>query len=146
MIDRMLSRLIYASSATARMDYPQIREINEVAVRLNTARGVTGLLVYGSSSFLQILEGDRTAISQTFNRIARDTRHDNPILIDFSEIAERWFDQWAMRLVMLDGSDGAKSLGSLLKFGISDRFNPLDLSSESAVLLLRDFAQDAVAA
>jgi hypothetical protein len=107
---------------------------------------VTGLLVYGSSSFLQILEGDRTAISQTFNRIARDTRHDNPILIDFSEIAERWFDQWAMRLVMLDGSDGAKTLGSLLKFGISDRFNPLDLSSESAVLLLRDFAQDAVAA
>lgn len=145
-IPTMLSRLIYASRAVARMNYPQIREINEVAVRLNTARGVTGLLIYGTSSFLQILEGDRVAISQTFNRIARDTRHDNPMLIDFSEIAERGFQQWAMRLVMLDGSEGPKTTASLLKFGVSDRFNPTQLSRASAVLLLQELAQDPIAA
>jgi hypothetical protein len=137
----MLSQLIYASKAAAKMDYPQLKEINEIACRFNTARSVTGLLVFGSSSFLQILEGDRPTVNQTYHRIARDPRHENPILIDVSEIPERSFQNWAMKLIVLDGANGARATSALLRFGISEHFSPHDFSGESAPLFLREISR-----
>lgn len=129
----MLSRLIYSSKALGKMDHAQLRGINEAAVRVNTARGVTGLLIYGQSYFLQVLEGGRAEISETFHRIAKDKRHHDLVLIGVSEIAERSFQDWAMRFVMIDGVNGPTTAALLKKFGASDRFLPALFSDRSAL-------------
>jgi hypothetical protein len=114
------------------MDYAQLRDINDAAVRINSTKGVTGLLIYGQSSFLQILEGARAEISETFHRIAHDKRHHELVLIGVSEIAERSFQDWAMRCVMIDGVNGTKTATLLMKFGVSDHFRPALFSDSSA--------------
>ena len=129
----MISRLIYASKALVKMDYPQLRGVNDAAVRANSAKGVTGLLVYGQSCFLQALEGGRAEISETFNRIAKDKRHHDLVLIGMSDISERSFQDWAMRFVMIDGINGPTTTALLMKFGSSDRFQPTLFSQSSAL-------------
>lgn len=132
----MLSRLIYASKALIKMDYAQLRRINDEAVSANSTQGVTGLLMYGQSCFLQVLEGGRAEISETFHRIARDKRHHELVLVGLSEIAERSFHDWAMRFVMIDGVNEPKTAAMLMKFGTSGQFRPALFSASSAHGLL----------
>jgi hypothetical protein len=105
---------------------------------------VTGLLIYGQSSFLQVLEGARAEISETYHRIVQDKRHHELVLIGVSEIAERSFQDWAMRFVMIDGVNGPKTATLLMKYGVSDQFQPTLFSDSSAHSFLlahsREFA------
>jgi hypothetical protein len=118
----MLSRLIYASKALAKVDYPLLQDINDTAVRRNSMAGITGLLIYGQSCFLQVLEGARAELSATFIRISHDKRHHELVLIGFAEIAERSFQDWAMRVVMIDGIHGPKTAALVMRFGGSAHF------------------------
>lgn len=46
--------------------------------------------------FLQVLEGPRTKLSNTFCRIQRDPRHRKLVLAGFEEVAERMFSDWSV--------------------------------------------------
>ena len=133
----MLARLMYASRALASMDLPTLRGINAASVRSNAATGVTGMLVFGSSTFLQVLEGDRKAINDTYARIASDPRHASPMILQVIEIAERHFQQWAMKIVILDKVRFPNTTSILQNFGTTDDFDPFAYSADTAVRLLR---------
>ena len=132
----MLSRLIYASKSLVKVDFPLLEDLNDSAVRRNATTGITGLLLYGNSAFLQVLEGGRAAVSATFNRISQDKRHHELVLIGITEIAEREFQDWAMRVVMIDGIQGPRTAALLLKFGVSAQFEPSVLTAGNAHGLL----------
>jgi hypothetical protein len=138
----MLSQLIYSSRSTHTMSYAQLRDINETAVRINSDNGLTGLLVYGQSCFLQILEGDRADISATYLRIAGDPRHTDLVLIDVSTIAGRSFPEWAMRAVMLDGVNAPDTTPLLLKYSGSTRFQPALYTDTDAHDFLEEFSRE----
>ena len=48
---------------------------------------------------LQLLEGDETAVRDTYLRIRRDPRHFACVVISEATIPARQFDQWDMGLV-----------------------------------------------
>lgn len=127
-----LVRLVYASRATDQMQTNDIVAILESAKRNNSKLGVTGMLIFNSSYFLQCLEGPRMAVNHIYQKIANDRRHAQPVLLDYREISERRFHQWTMGYI---GED--KFLADhLMRFSGSDQFNPFEMSGESAHSLL----------
>lgn len=97
-------RLCYISSARAPIDDAMLMSILTVSRRNNRAAGLTGLLVAGRKRFLQLLEGDETAVRDTYQRIRRDPRHFASVIIDERSIAARQFNDWDMGLVRAGGN------------------------------------------
>ena len=90
-----MHKLLYVSST--RQDFPndELQSILRQSRDNNHRRDVTGLLLYIDGGFLQVLEGDRTALHDLYALIAKDTRHrDAKVLLD--EEAPRNFGRWSM--------------------------------------------------
>lgn len=127
-----LVRLVYASRATGDMHTHDIVNILESAKRNNAELDVTGMLIFNSAYFLQCLEGGRGAVNRVYEYIAQDKRHEHPLLLDYREITERKFAEWHMGYI---GED--KYLAKhLLRYSNSVKFNPFEMSGESAHNLL----------
>ena len=59
---------------------------------------VTGCLVSGMNSYLQLLEGFETSVDQLYLKISKDTRHANIKILNEENIENRLFTTWSMRL------------------------------------------------
>ena len=59
--------------------------------------GITGALICRADMYLQLLEGDATAVDSTFARITRDDRHLEMKVLYRMPASERLFPYWAMR-------------------------------------------------
>ena len=68
-------QIVYISSAVAPWSTEQLLELLQQCLKNNSARGVTGMLLYGEDTFLQALEGDDAVIDALIEKIARDPRH-----------------------------------------------------------------------
>lgn len=80
-------QLIYFSDRPAESTLSVVELICEAAYKRNRVDGVTGLLVYNESMFLQFIEGPNAAVTGCYARIEKDTRHQAPVVIweNFSE-------------------------------------------------------------
>ena len=134
-----LYRLIYVSQAIAGLEYPDLVEILEKSERNNRKVGITGMLGFGDSMFLQVLEGSRRVISQTYNRILLDKRHVNAELIDFSEIDYRDFGVWSMKVVQLGNQPEVRNI--ILKYSSSESFSPISMTGKQSLNFLRELTE-----
>lgn len=65
--------------------------------RVNNERiDVTGMLLYESGAFFQVLEGDRNVVEELYQRLEGDERHQNVIKLIVEPIEERNFGTWSM--------------------------------------------------
>lgn len=96
-----LRQVLYGSSAVSPMTQEEIDVILEQARRRNAETGVTGILFYLEGNFLQLLEGEDPALSDTYERIKADIRHRNIIKLADGVITERSFgaDPMAYRAI-----------------------------------------------
>ena len=131
----MLTRLVYHSENHLGHDKGKmIADLNAImdsANRNNEKNNVTGALIFDTLWFVQILEGERTAVSETLRRIMADPRHDAVTVMDARPIAERQFGNWWMGLALLRGDDAVRS----------GRFDPRMMSGEQTVALALDLAK-----
>lgn len=74
------------------------RLLNQSRVH-NQLAGVTGMLLYDGSQFLQVLEGPAVAVSHIFSRIVPDCRHTDVQVLANGAVAQRQFNSWSMGLV-----------------------------------------------
>ncbi len=91
-----LMQLIYASTPFG-FDNPTLNQILSVARRNNMRDGITGSLICRADLYLQMLEGPRSAVTATFNRILSDDRHLDVVLIGCGDAKSRLFPDWHMR-------------------------------------------------
>ncbi|MDZ4789595.1 MAG: BLUF domain-containing protein [Hyphomicrobiales bacterium] len=63
----------------------------------NTRDGITGALICREDIYLQLLEGPRDAVTAAFDRIKRDDRHMDAVILVSCDVEARIFPQWAMR-------------------------------------------------
>ncbi len=131
-----LYRLIYVSQAATSLEYPDLMNIMQKSEKNNRSAGVTGMLSFGDSMFLQILEGSRRVVSQTYNRILLDKRHFNAELIDFSEIEYREFSAWSMKVVQIDQREEVRDL--ILKHSNSSTFAPVSMTGRQSLNFLKE--------
>jgi len=134
-----LYRLIYVSQAISGLEYPDLVDILEKSERNNKKVGITGMLSFGDSMFLQVLEGSRRVVSQTYNRILVDKRHVNAELIDFSEIDYRDFGAWSMKVVQLGNHAEVRNI--ILKYSSSETFSPISMTGRQSLNFLRELTE-----
>ena len=112
-----LNLLIYKSRCNGLVTWDMVNSILDSSARNNTSDGITGVLVATETHFLQVLEGEFENVNATFERIARDTRHDTLQLISFNSIKERKFGSWAMHGIGLFDLNHDLIFRLCLKFG-----------------------------
>ncbi|MBU3620645.1 BLUF domain-containing protein [Polynucleobacter sp. CS-Odin-A6] len=93
-----LVELKYLSEAEGGINVWSLTDIVNASVASNDRLGITGILFFDHGYFGQILEGDRSAVEETWSRIQNDTRHHNVELLGITEIQERRFPKWSMKL------------------------------------------------
>ena len=89
-------QLVYASAATIDFDDEQLDSLLSIARTNNATADVTGVLLYRSGSFFQTLEGPGDAVSELFEKISRDPRHTNVLVLASNQTVERNFGEWRM--------------------------------------------------
>lgn len=97
--EESLFSLSYVSQATQRDPAAllvQAALIAATSATRNAEGGVTGSLAVGDGWFAQVMEGRRSVLLDTFDRILRDPRHTEIRLLAFNPIARRRFADWSM--------------------------------------------------
>ena len=125
----MLVRLLYVSKPVGPITTYVTTSILEVSRANNKKTGVTGVLCQGSGIYLQVIEGQRSAISALFSRIMADSRHNTVEIISMEEIEQRRYGQWSMALVQL-------SVDDLMVQMAHPEFDPYSASSKDAMRMI----------
>ena len=94
-----LKSLTYTSLARLDLTARDIEAIHRTARDVNSIEGITGLLIFNGTHFLQIVEGSPLAIDDLVERLRRDPRHSGIEIRDQRGIDERSFPDWSMELV-----------------------------------------------
>ena len=126
-------QLVYASQYHNLSVLEVVEGIVEKAKRNNLKNKLTGVFVLGSGYFLQCLEGGRTAINKTFNRISRDSRHFNVTILTYKKSLERTFPFWTMAFA----SENLTDKEIYFKYHLNE-FNPFKLDPEAALPFLKE--------
>ena len=135
----MLVRLMYASRATEALNQESLSAILRKSMVNNPGVGVTGVLCSSGSIFLQVLEGGRSQVSALYNRITRDPRHHDVVLLSYDEISERSFAGWAMGQVNM----GRLNPALLLKYSEAAVLDPYAVSGAVSMALFNELVATA---
>jgi Sensors of blue-light using FAD len=99
-----LKSLTYTSLARLDLQASDLEGIHRAARELNALDGITGLLIFNGTHFLQVIEGDEQAIDDLVERLRRDSRHNGFEVRDEHLIDQPSFPDWSMELVRVSAS------------------------------------------
>lgn len=133
-----LVRLIYVSRFAKEVTFNDLQAIIDVSRTNNPKLNVTGVLCYGPGLFLQCLEGPRHAVNDLYHRIVNDARNQNVTLLDYAEIDERVFEEWAMAYVRADDL----TEGLILKYSAGRQFDPYAMTSRQALGFVKGLLEE----
>jgi hypothetical protein len=100
-----LFELVYVSRAVERLDQSALEAILRTARSANAEASVTGMLLYRSTAFLQVLEGTEATVRALYDRIRADRRHFRVRTLIERPLAERRFPEWSMGFRRIDETD-----------------------------------------
>jgi len=125
-----LKHIVYVSFSSKALNNAELKALLKVIRQKNKANGISGLLLYNNSTFIQVIEGLEDTLHQVFEKIKKDTRHTNVVILLEEAIQSRTFPGWYMGFQQIRGHQTKKIKG------FSDFMN--DSSSE----LLKGSTQD----
>jgi hypothetical protein len=99
-----LKSLTYTSLARLDLQADDLEAIHRTAREVNALEGITGLLIFNGTHFLQIVEGAPEAIDELVERLRRDPRHSGLEVRDQQLVENRSFPDWSMELVRVSAS------------------------------------------
>jgi hypothetical protein len=101
-----LKQSVYISKASVPFSSESLKALAESASRNNQALNVTGLLIYASGYFIQLLEGNSSDVDSLYFKIKTDSRHTDVNLIfeHYAVGSKRLCQQWSMNYFNVDSS------------------------------------------
>jgi hypothetical protein len=100
---RSLTRLVYRSrsllAGTKSDRLAQAEAILERARPKNLAAGLTGMLHFDGTSFMQTIEGSADGVERLYEAIACDSRHEKLTILELRTVEEREHPDWSMAFV-----------------------------------------------
>jgi hypothetical protein len=132
---KALMSLIYASRSTECFHEHEIPDLLQQIRIANAKQEITGILLYISGSFLQVLEGQPETVDAVFSKILRDKRHTQMTLIARESIPERAFEGWTMMHQTLDPVDAGELIGEIGYFTSPAQITQLNFSRAKKLLL-----------
>jgi hypothetical protein len=97
-----LTSVTYTSLARLDLQASDLEAIHRTAREQNALDGITGLLVFNGTHFLQIIEGAEDAIEDLVERLRKDPRHNGFEIRDRRQVDARSFPDWSMELVRVN--------------------------------------------
>lgn len=88
--------IVYISSAKLGLPYSEIINIVEDSRINNEKNGLTGLLLFNSGNFMQLLEGEESVVDALYRKIEKDRRHTEVKRLLTEPITHRNFSNWTM--------------------------------------------------
>lgn len=128
----LLVRLLYLSRVAPGVGPDDIEGILQAAQRNNLRHHITGVLAFNGEFFLQALEGGRSQVNRLYQHILQDSRHEQPLLLQFGEVHQRLFSDWSMAYVPANRLTGQL----LMRYGPTPEFSPDQCLAESSLALL----------
>ncbi|MFC7053516.1 BLUF domain-containing protein [Hansschlegelia quercus] len=134
-----LHRIVFYSSNETKLTSSSmrdfVRDVLDNCARLEAISGLTGALLFNERFFLQVMEGDKVAISEQMWKISQDERHSLMVILAAGAIPRRAFLTWTV------GYAGrSPELDKLyLSYGPAPKFDPTRMTAASAVDLVQDF-------
>lgn len=126
-----IRRIIYASTA-ANVTFKTALDILNIANQNNNTYGITGMLLFNGTYFLQCIEGEETEINQLFSNIQKDRRHHSITVIGNEMSDERYFPNWIMGYL-----NHSKTIAEIVyNTTQNESFIPSTLSMEQAKTIL----------
>ena len=92
----MVFSLVYRSRTTHDWGQDHLLGLLEGSRRRNADHAITGILLYRSRLFMQLIEGEEAAVTRLFANIRSDRRHDDVDLLWTDVAAQREFVAWSM--------------------------------------------------
>jgi len=131
-----MKRMTYISRLSTPLSEEDIKEIGIVSAEKNQSKNITGVLVYFSGLFFQIIEGDDDTIDQLYEKIGQDRRHHDIICLKAEyDVSERLFPDWSMKTINLDGNnDILIRLIKILLQSVSESHRIIEQYTQPAVI------------
>ena len=107
--------LTYVSTASRDLSKDDLDELLAQCRKNNAELGVTGMLLYKDGNFMQVLEGEESAVRSLYAKISNDPRHKGEILLQQGVQEERQFPDWSMGYRNLE-SQGSRSVPDYNEF------------------------------
>lgn len=101
-------QLVYVSTATFPLELNELRAIERVAIRNNADLGITSVLTYCESKFMQFLEGEQSNVEEIFSVIKCDSRHHSIDVLRQGMIPKRQFSGWKMKYADIHDIDDSQ--------------------------------------
>jgi hypothetical protein len=89
----------YTSRAIGNASFGKLEELCQRSAANNKLVGVTGLLVFDGVRYIQLIEGEASAVCPLMASIARDSRHDKIVYIINEATPERAFESWDLACI-----------------------------------------------
>jgi hypothetical protein len=103
--------LVYLSEGSVPFSERDLRELLTKSRENNSNLGLTGMLLFKSGNFLQVLEGEKKTVLALYEKIARDPRHTRLKILFQGISPKRDFPDWSMGFHDLSSPDTKSVLG-----------------------------------
>lgn len=94
-------QLLYVSTATKPFNDTDLVVLLKGARQKNARLHINGMLLYKQGKFMQILEGEESAVRKLYAEISQDPRHEKLTVILERECSKSVFRDWSMGFVNL---------------------------------------------
>ena len=105
----MVYTLTYESVVADKMDNNDMALLLEQSRNNNKRDGITGCLIYYRGGFIQVLEGEKSKVLATYEKIKVDQRHKEVHMFSEDHNVERSFPNWGMAYYPIDASNTSQS-------------------------------------
>jgi hypothetical protein len=135
----MLVRLVYVSKSNQPITTEEVDSLLNQCRKNNPESGITGVLCFSGTYYLQVLEGGRRAVNDLYNHIVRDGRHSDVTILHYEEVTQRLYGSWTMGRVNLERLNPAL----VLKYSERPDLDPYTVSGKVSMSLLEELISTA---
>jgi hypothetical protein len=109
----------YVSRAAETMTQEALLSLLQQCLANNESSGVTGMLLYGNDTFLQVLEGEEAVLDAVIDKIRKDPRHSKIHFLYRKPLEQRQYADWSMGFKRIS-AQGLQAIGGLSEFREKD--------------------------
>ncbi len=136
----MLKTICYISDLDAEESFSNLKDIYSKAKRNNFNNNITGILIYNKRNFLQVFEGEKKIVDETFKRIKKNPKHKNIFTIVDVPTEYRYFDEYNYGFCLIKDKDTLKDLRNYLEW-LKEAENKV---ANKIILLIENFISKSI--
>lgn len=139
-MDTPLHQLVYISAAEHDFTEKELQELLAKARENNAKLDISGMLLFHEGSFIQALEGEKSAVESLYNKIGQDDRHSETRVLFRGEVDERHFETWSMGFYRSNqsSSENLEGFHKFLKSGFKREAREDESLARKALLQFRE--------